>query len=90
VNEQLLLSLPAGDNVQLAAGTKLPLPELENVTVPPGLEAPLPAVSLTFAVQELPTPTRTGEPQISVVEVVRRSTGTALPPELAPCTLLPP
>jgi hypothetical protein len=82
VTEQLLLSLPAGDKVQLAAGVKAPLPELVKATVPPGLDASTPAVSVTVTVQALPWLTFTGEAQLTALEVVRL-TVMATVPELA-------
>jgi len=48
---------------------KLPGPSLENETWPVGRVAPVVAVSVTFAVHQVPAPTATGELQDTTVIV---------------------
>jgi len=50
---------------------KLPAPSVENVTVPAGVEPPSPALSSTVAVQVVPSPTVTGDVQLTDVVVAR-------------------
>src|SRR5258708_2648388 len=70
VTEQLVgLLAPASAQVVLL---KVPvLAVLEKVTVPGGAEAPAPAVSVTVAGHGVPCPAVTGEPQLTVVLVLR-------------------
>ena len=69
---------------------KVPVPDVVKVTVPAGVDAPLPAVSVTVAVQMVPWPAVTGEPQLTAVLVLRLLTVTPNVPLLVRCVLLPP